>query len=206
MDARGLRGVDVEHHPAPSGRVRDGAVAERRAGGHEPALGHAAVGAVGGAFPDPFAFELSEQAEQLQHHPPRRRTGVDIVPGRDHPDTERVELPDQGEQVQQAAAEAVQLRDHHDIDLAGQHRRDQLIQRRTCRRRAGHAGVDELADHAEPVQLRRGRALLALAVDRRPVYLRARRDPQIRRRTPAPRSAVRATLSRHSGREPRTWR
>jgi hypothetical protein len=196
------RGVDVQHDTRSAGGVGHRPIPERRTGADEPAGQGPPVGAVAGAFPQPFAFELGEHAEQLQHHPPGRGLRVDALGGGDHPQPKRVQVLDQAEQVQQAATQPIQLGDQHHLDLARHGRGEQLVQRRARRGSPGHAGIHILADQPQTVPPGQGLALLALRVDRGRIHLAAGRDPQIAHRarqadTSAPARSARRTHDTH---------
>jgi hypothetical protein len=177
-DAGGLGWVDVQHHTASGVRVGDGPVAERGYGFDEPAVGDPVADPVVRAFPDAFTFELGEHAEQLQHQPAGRGAGVQAVPDADHPDPEGVQLLHQGEQVQQVAAQPVQLGDQQRVEPAGRGRCCQLIQRGTRGPGAGDTSIDILADQGQAVQLG-GRLTTARA------GCRSRRRGPARRSRPA---------------------
>ncbi|HVA59691.1 MAG TPA: hypothetical protein VNG13_04030 [Mycobacteriales bacterium] len=113
------------------------------AGAGEPL---AAGGLAGEAFGDPVdeqtAFELGEDAEQLQQHPTDRALGVDRFGGRAQREPEAVEVFDDGHQPDDGAGEPVDAVDQQHVELAGPGRGQRGLQ---AGARQGGAGglVDE---------------------------------------------------------------
>jgi hypothetical protein len=67
-------------------------------------------------------FELGEDAEHLQHHPPRRRAGVERLSRRLQDDVELIQLFAESGELAHLAGEAVDAVDQEQVDafLAGE--------------------------------------------------------------------------------------
>jgi len=66
-----------------------------------------------------LAFELGERQEHVEHQPAHRIGRVELLRDRDECDLVLVELGHKLGKVQQAAAQSIDLVDHHAIDPAG---------------------------------------------------------------------------------------
>ncbi len=66
-----------------------------------------------------LAFELGERQEHVEHQPAHRIGRIELLGDRDECDLVLVELGHKLGKVQQAAAESVDLVDHHAVDPAG---------------------------------------------------------------------------------------
>src|SRR5690606_11783803 len=132
----GLVGHDHQAHTLAIAEV-----AERRARAEPlPALAggaHLVAGAVG----DHLALELREADDDVEGEPPHRVAGVELLRGRDEADVLLLEAREQLREVEKGAAQAVDLVDHHDVDLARVDVGEQALKRRALDVRAGEASV-----------------------------------------------------------------
>ena len=124
---------------------------------------------VAGAVGDHLPLELRERQEDVQRQPPHRVLGVELLGRRDEADLVRIEQGEQPGEVEQRPAEAIDLVDHHAVDLAGLDVVEQLLERGALDARAAEAAVvvslgqdlPALVPHRLDVVLRR----LALGVE-----------------------------------------
>jgi len=68
-----------------------------------------------GALDDQLAFHLRQRTHDVKEEAPHRRAGVDAVGEAAEVDAFRIEFADQGDQVANAAAEAVELPHHQGV-------------------------------------------------------------------------------------------
>src|SRR5690606_20263081 len=163
--------VELEHRPHLLGLVGHDhqahalAVAEVAERGPRaeplPALAggaHLVAGAVG----DHLALELREADDDVEGVPPHRVAGVEMLGGRDEAVVLLLEAREQLREVEERAAEAVDLVDDHDVDLARVDVGEQALERGALDVRAGEAAVvvalgqrlPALAPHRPDVELR----------------------------------------------------
>jgi hypothetical protein len=92
------------------------------AAAHPFAFADAAFEAGGDAVDDRGVFELGEHAEHLQHHPPRRRAGIERLRRRLEDDVELIEFLAQPGELTHLTAQPVDAVDEQQIDpfLAGE--------------------------------------------------------------------------------------
>jgi len=120
---------------------------------------HLVVGAVG----DHLAFELGKANDDVQRQAPHGVAGVELLRRRHEPDALGLEQGEQLREVEERAAQAVDLVDDHHVDLAGLDVREQALQRRSFDVAAGEAAVvvalgqrlPALVAHGADVELRR---------------------------------------------------
>jgi hypothetical protein len=103
-------------------------VAVGGAAAHPFAFADAAFEAGGDAVDDRGVFELGEHAEHLQHHPPRRRAGIERLGRRLQDDVELVEFLTEPGELTHLAGEAVDAVDQEQVDAFLARELERLLQ------------------------------------------------------------------------------
>ena len=94
-------------------------VAKWRHAAHPHALALAGGDLVADALAGHLPLELGEGQEDVQHQPPHRRGGVELLRDRDEGHAIALEHIHHLGEIGEAACQAIDLVDHHDVDLAG---------------------------------------------------------------------------------------
>ena len=133
-------------------------VAERRDTAHPQPLALAGRNLVADALAGHLALELGEGEQDVQHQPPHGGGGVELLGDRDEGHPVALEHLDHAREVGERAGEAVDLVDHHGIDLARLDVGEQALQGGTLHGAARVGGVVVVIGDGDP-------ALGALARD-----------------------------------------
>ena len=94
-------------------------VTQRGRTAHPHTLGFAGCDLVSDAFSRDLTFKLSKGQQNVERQPPHRSGRVELLGDRDERDVVPIEHLNQLRKVRQAAREAVDLVDHHDINFSG---------------------------------------------------------------------------------------
>ena len=124
--------------------------AERRHATHPHPFALAGGDLVADALAGDLALELGEGQQDVEHQPPHRGGSVELLRDRHKRHAVALEHLDHLGEVGQAARQAVDLVDHHDVDLAALDVRHQAFQPRPIRVAAGEARVVVVVGHRNP--------------------------------------------------------
>ena len=91
-----------------------------------------------------FRSSLGDSGDDGEHGLPQRRAGVDLLAEGDELDAEVAEDVERLDKVAHRAADAVEGRDHHHVDLAGLHGREEPVEGRPPVADAGDPLIDKL--------------------------------------------------------------
>ena len=133
-------------------------VAQRQRPAHPHALGLTGGDLVADALAGDLTLELGEGQQHVQHQPPHRGGGVDLLGHGAEAHAAAVEHFHHAREVGERAAEPVDLVDHHDVDAAGVDVGQQALERGPLHVATGEATVVVVIRHRNP-------ALVRLALD-----------------------------------------
>ena len=125
-------------------------VAQRRDAAHPHPFALGGGDLVADALTGDLALELREGQQHVEHQPPHRGGGVELLGDRDKGHVVALEHLDHLGEVGETARQTVDLVDHHDVDLAALDVRHQALQARTLDVASGEAGVVVVVGHRNP--------------------------------------------------------
>ena len=133
-------------------------IAERRDSAHPQPLALAGGDLVADALAGHLALELGEGQQDVEHQPPHGGGGVELLGDRDEGDPVALEHLDHAREVGERSRQAIDLVDHHDVELAGLDVGEQPLQGRAVHVAARVGGIVVVIGERDP-------ALGALAHD-----------------------------------------
>ncbi len=141
--------VRVDDQPRPARIAPDVVPEHRRAAG--PLASAAGRGnLVARALADDLALELGERQQDIQRQPAHRVRRVEVLRDRDERDIVLLERLHHPGEIHERPTEAVDLVDHHAVDLAGPDVGHQALERRTIHVAAGEPAVVVAVRQAHP--------------------------------------------------------